>query len=119
MNARHGAPHPSTVTRRCSASAVACVVMHHGDADIVAPGLMPSGVGAARHIRPAKRASPASRHSRSARLHAAALRRDIEPQEEAAGRALVAVAVADDLVGEIEFLRIEPCGFRSHASSSS
>ena len=36
------------------------------------------------------------------------MRRDVEPQKEAAGRPPIAVAVADDLVGEIEFPRIEP-----------
>ena len=45
--------------------------------------------------------TPASRHSFSATLRC---RRtpDIEPEEKSAGRPRIAVAVADDLIGEIE-----------------
>ena len=41
------------------------------------------------------------------RAFAAAVLRHVEPKEEAAGRALVAVAIADDLVGEIELRFVE------------
>ena len=50
---------------------------------------------------------PPSRQSFSGDRLVAALRADVEPEEEAAGRTLVAVAVADDLVGEIELGDVE------------
>ncbi len=100
-------PQPSTATRRCSASAVVSLVLHHGDADVANAGIAAVGL-VAREI--------AAGHDAQARLAPepqrggliAALRRDVEPEKEAAGRPPIAVAVADDLVGEIEFLRVEP-----------
>ena len=50
---------------------------------------------------------PPSRQSFLATASSPPCRADVEPEEEAAGRALVAVAVADDLIGEIEFRDVE------------
>src|SRR3984957_689337 len=83
-----------------------CIVLHHGDADIVGAGIaavvLLSGQITAGH--PAQAGFAPKLQGR--RL-AAALRRNVEPEKKSAGRAFVAVAVTDDLVGEIEFLAVE------------
>ena len=61
----------------------------------------------ARDSCPGMTRTPASRQSFSVTASSPPYRADIEPEEKAAGRTLVAVAVADDLVGEIEFRAIE------------
>ena len=99
--------HRNTATRRCSASAVACLVLHHGDADIVRARIGAVGL-LAREIAAGHDAHAGLAHSRFGHGFAAAVARNVEPEEEAAGRPLVAVAVADDLVGEIEFRGVEP-----------
>src|SRR4029077_18241065 len=82
------------------------LVVHHGDADVVRAGiaaveLLARAVASGQHAH----AAPA-RESCCCGL-APALRRNVEPQEEAAGRPAIAVAVADDLVGEIELQPVE------------
>src|SRR5208282_259911 len=82
------------------------LVLHHGDADIVrtriaAVGLFAREIAARHHAH----AGPAPQSERG--RFTAALSRDVEPEEKPARRAAVAVAVADDPIGEIEFLAIE------------
>src|SRR5215469_9872103 len=82
------------------------LVVHHGDADVVRAGiaaveLLARAVAAWQHAYAAL-----APESRGCGL-TAALRRDVEPQEEAAGRPAIAVAVADDLIGEIELQPVE------------
>src|SRR5262249_46704460 len=82
------------------------LVLHHRDADIVrariaAVSLLAREI-AAGHDGPAALAPECER-----RRFATPWRGDIEPQKEATGGAAIAIAVADDLIGEIEFLPIE------------
>ena len=107
MRHRHAlSAQPSTATRRCSASAVVSLVLHHGDADVAGARIAAVGL-LAREIAAGHDAQPAFAPEPQRRRFAAAVRRHVEPEEEAAGRAAIAVAVADDLIGEIEFVPIE------------
>ena len=86
------------------------LVLHHGDADIVRAGIAAVGL-LAREIAAGHDAHAGLAPQRERRRFAAALRGDIEPEEEAARGTAIAVAVADDLIGEIEFLPIEAAVF--------
>src|ERR1700677_1610767 len=81
-------------------------VLHHGDADIVGARIAAVGL-LARKIAAGHDAHAGLAPQRERGGFAAALRGNVEPEEEAAGRPPIAVAVADYLVGEIEFLTIE------------
>ena len=83
------------------------MVVHHGDANVAAAGIRAVGL-VAREITPRHDAQPGFPPEPQRRGFIAALRRDVEPQKESARRPPVAVAGADDLIGEIEFLRVEP-----------
>src|SRR5580704_375574 len=83
------------------------VVLHHGDTDVIGAGIR-AIVLLARQITARHHAQAGFAPKFQRRRFAAALRRDVEPEKKSAGGALIAVAVADDLVGEIEFLAIEP-----------
>src|SRR6266567_8588069 len=81
-------------------------ILNHRDADIAiarikAIRLRPRGV-IAREYAQSRFLPELERHG-----FAAALRRHVEPEKEAAGRTLVAITVADDLIGEIELGPIE------------
>src|SRR5262245_3026116 len=83
------------------------LVLHHRDADIVRARIASVALFA-RELAP--------RHNANTRLGpealcyslAATLFRDVQPEEKSAGRALISETVADDLVGKIELLGIEP-----------
>src|SRR4051794_26663076 len=81
------------------------LVLHHGDANVAearigAIGLVPRQIAAGSDAQP--RLAPQPERGRLV----ATLRRHIEPQEKTAGWSPIAVTVADDLVGKIEFLRV-------------
>ena len=71
-------------------------------AGIAAVGLLPRQVTAGQHAH----AGILVKFHR--RRLVAAMRGDVEPDAEAAGGTVIAVAVAEDLVGEIEFYAVEP-----------
>src|SRR5215472_15046264 len=82
------------------------LVLHHGDPDVPCTRIAAVSM-VARQV-------PAGNDAQTAltpELHGggfiAPARRHVEPQIEAAGRPPVAVAIADDLIGEIELRRIE------------
>src|SRR5262249_7971700 len=78
------------------------LVVHHGDADVVRAGIA-AVLLPARAVASGQDAhAPVAPQPRGRGL-AATVRRDVEPQEEAAGGSTVAVSVADDLVSEVEF----------------
>src|SRR6202043_3752662 len=81
-------------------------VMHHGDPDEVRTGIAPvvlvaGGVASGQDFYAGLAPQPCGR-----RL-AAAMSGYVEPEEKPSGGAPIAVAVADDVVGEIEFLPVE------------
>ena len=78
------------------------LIMHHGDADIVRAGIETVRL-VARDIAARQDAHAAFAPQLHRRRFAAADMGDVEPQKEAARRALVAVTIADDLIGKIEF----------------
>ena len=78
-----------------------CRVLHHGDADIIGARVRAVGL-LARQIAARHDAHAGFRPQALGHDFAAAEFRHVEPEEKSAGRPLVAVAVADDLVGEIE-----------------
>src|SRR5262249_57473372 len=77
-----------------------------GDANVAEPWIGAVGL-VAREIPPRHHAQPRLAPQPQRHSFIAALRRDVQPQKESAGRPPVAVTVADDLVGGIEFLRVE------------
>src|SRR5262245_51764663 len=83
------------------------LILHHGDADIAATGIRAVGL-VAREIATGHDAQPRLAPQPQRHRLVAALRRDVKPEEESAGWTAIAVAIADDLVGEIEFSRVEP-----------
>ena len=85
-------------------------VLYHGDADVAVAGIETIGLRA-RRVSAGQHAQARLLPELHRRAFAAAVLRHVEPEEEAAGRALVAVAVADDLVGEIELGAIERAVF--------
>ncbi len=83
------------------------LVLHHGDADVVRAGIGAIGL-IAREIAPGHHAHAGLSPQLLGHGFAAAMSGNVEPEKEAARRPLVAVAVADDLVGEIELCIVEP-----------
>src|SRR5277367_830767 len=86
------------------------LVLHHSDADIVRAWIAAVGL-LAREIATGHDAHAGVTPQRKCRRLAAALRRNIQPQEKSSGRPAIAVTIADDLIGEIEFLAIETAVF--------
>src|SRR5262249_37852961 len=86
------------------------VVLPHGEADVAETGIRSVGLFArqiaARHHAKTRLAPEAQRHGLIA-----ALRRNVEPEKESTRGTSIAVALADDLIGEIVFLRIEAAIF--------
>src|SRR5688572_22211147 len=81
-------------------------VLHHRDTNVVFSWVGAVGL-VARRILAGQNPQACFFPKLQSCSHAAALRRNIEPEEESAGGSLVAVAVADDLVGEVELGAIE------------
>src|SRR4051812_15914503 len=82
------------------------LILHECDPQIAGSGI--ASVGAiAREIATGNH--PQAGFAPKPRRHGlvATLRRYIQPQEETAGRTAIAIAIADDLVGKIEFHSIE------------
>ena len=82
------------------------LVLNHGDADVVRAGIAAVGLFA-REITAGHDAHAGLLPQPLGHDLAAAVFRHVEPKKKSAGRTLVAVAVADDLIGEIELGRIE------------
>ena len=81
-------------------------ILHHGDANVAEAGirsvdLLACQIAARHHAQP--RLTPELKRYRLV----AAVRRNVEPEEESSGRTAVTVALTDDLIGKIVFLRIE------------
>ena len=81
-------------------------VLHHGDTDIVGARIGAIGLFA-REIFSRHDAHAGFRPQPLRDRFATAMLRHVEPEEEAAGRTLVAVTISDDLVGEIELGVVE------------
>src|SRR5579864_8989833 len=81
-------------------------VLHHGDADVVFARIAAVGL-LAGEIAAGYDAQPGLAPQRDRCGLAAALRRHVEPEKEAAGRPAITVTVADDLIGEVEFLPVQ------------
>src|SRR5262245_39940924 len=83
------------------------LVLHHRDPDIVRAGIAAVALFT-REIAPRYNANTRLGPQALCYSLAATLFRDVQPEEKSAGRALIPVTVADDLIGEIELLGIEP-----------
>src|SRR5712672_281559 len=82
------------------------LVLNECDANVALAGV--AAVGAvAREVVAGNDAKPAVAPKFYGCGFVTAVLAHVEPEEEAAGRSLVAVAAADDLVGEIEFRNVE------------
>src|SRR5215203_6048186 len=82
------------------------LVLNERDADIALAGI--AGVGAvAREIVTGNDAQAAVAPKVPGDRLITALPAHVEPEEEAAGRTLIAITVADDLIGKVEFRDVE------------
>src|SRR6267142_1547368 len=82
-------------------------VLHQRQPDIAVAGIAAVGL-LPREVTSGQHAHAGSLVEFHRRRYVAAMRGDIEPDAEAAGRAVIAVAVAENLIGKIEFYPIEP-----------
>src|SRR5581483_12384862 len=81
-------------------------VMHHRDADVAGAGIAAIGL-IARQIISGKHAQPGFAPQFHRNLFVRTVSRDVEPEKKSARGTPVAIAPADDPVGEIEFLPIK------------
>src|ERR1051326_1664100 len=82
------------------------LVLHHGDADVIFARIAAVGL-LAREIAAGHDTQAGLAPQRQRCRLAATLGRNVEPEKKSARWAAIAVAVADDLIGKIEFLAIE------------
>ena len=84
-----------------------CAIRDHGDADEPLPRIASVGLGVRKIPARHDSQSSLSPQPQSDDL-IAPVRGDVEPEEKAAPWSAIAIAACDDLIREIEFLRVEP-----------